>query len=112
MRTHAGQQWRWGLGLFLPQGAGELIFQRLAQVGERRPYAVLDEGFNRHAGHQRLAVELGEFARVEADAGDVVSRAGLRVFGQVGRDPRQRAVELGVTAASNALKRSLADCPT
>src|SRR5829696_6272079 len=77
-----------------PERPGDLVRERLHDVGEHGALAGPDESFDGHPGDQPQAFEPSELALRERDPDDVIRGAGALVGREVGGDAADDAAEL------------------
>lgn len=73
----------------LAKGFDDLILERLDEIGQNGAVLRLQEGLDRHAGHELQPLQPRDLGGRDADAAEVVGQARLLVLGDVGRDDLQ-----------------------
>src|SRR5262245_36101287 len=84
----------WSHGLLLAERSQELIVQGLHQIGQHRSITSLYKRFDRHARQKFHVAETLDLLRWHGDANGVIALPGALIGGGIGRDARNRSLDL------------------
>ena len=76
------------------KGAGDLIVQRLHEVGQHGAVMGLHEAFNRHSRDQLHVPQARGLRRIDVDSHRIEALPGPLILRDIGRDAADHAVDL------------------